>query len=263
MPVLVAAIAALGLAVGSFLNVVVARVPAGLSIVRPASRCPRCEHEIRNRHNVPVLGWLALRGRCYDCSEPISVRYPLVEAATAVLFVLTVLRLAHLGSLAATPAFLYLAAAGTALALIDAATHRLPDAIVLPSYAVLALLFTATTAVTGDWHALARAIAGAGLSVLFYGAMWRVYPQGMGFGDVKLAGVLGMALGYLGWAALAVGTFAAFVVGGVVGTVLLLATARTRRSHLAFGPFMVLGVWVALLAAQPLSQSYLALVRAS
>lgn len=263
MPVLLAAIGALGLAVGSFLNVVVARVPAGLSIVRPASRCPSCGHGIRARHNVPVLGWLALRGRCHDCTERISVRYPLVEAATAVLFVVTALRLAQLGELTATPAFLYLAATGTALALIDAATHRLPDAIVLPSYVVLAVLLTATSAVTGDWHALGRAGIGALLSIALYAAMWVAYPAGMGFGDVKLAGVLGAAAGYLGWPELVVGTFAAFVLGGVVGTVFLLTTDRTRRSRLAFGPFMVAGVWVALLAAQPVTASYLALVRAS
>lgn len=262
MPLLIAAIGALGLAVGSFLNVVVARVPAGMSIVRPASRCPRCEHGIRNRHNVPVLGWLALRGRCYDCAEPISVRYPAVELATAALFVLTVLRLAQLGHLAAAPAFLFLAAVGTTLALIDASTHRLPDVIVLPSYPVLATLLTVTSAVTGDWSALGRAGIGAALSALLYLGMRSAYPAGMGRGDVKLSGLLGMALGYLSWSALALGTFAAFLLGGLVGTVLLLTTARTRRSHLPFGPFMVAGVWVAVLAAQPVADSYLALVRA-
>src|SRR3954453_9233125 len=78
----------LGLAIGSFLNVVIYRVPTGLSVVSPPSACPKCGHEIRNRHNVPVLGWLVLRGRCYDCQAPISARYPLVEAGTGVLFAL-------------------------------------------------------------------------------------------------------------------------------------------------------------------------------
>src|SRR5581483_3031157 len=96
-----------GLAIGSFLNVVIYRVPAGESVVRPPSRCPACAAEIRGRHNVPVLGWLALRGRCADCRAPISARYPLVELATGVAFVLITLRLAGLHLTAALPAYLY------------------------------------------------------------------------------------------------------------------------------------------------------------
>lgn len=260
MPVLIAAIGALGLAVGSFLNVVVYRVPAGLSLVRPGSHCPDCQQPVRHRHNVPVLGWLALRGRSYDCSSRISVRYPLVEAATGVLFVLTVAQLAHLDQLVSAPAYLYLAAAGTALTLIDARTHRLPDWIVLPSYPVLFGLLALTSAISGDGAALSRGLTGAALSISVYLLMWLVYPGGMGFGDVKLAGLVGMALAYLSWPALAVGTFAAFLLGGVVGTVLLVTTERTRRSRLAFGPFMVAGVWVALLLARPIASSYLALI---
>lgn len=259
MPVLIFAIGALGLAVGSFLNVVVARIPAGLSVVRPASRCPDCSSAIRRRHNVPVLGWLVLRGRCFDCDSPISPRYPVVEAATAVLFVLTTLQLLHLDRFPAVPAFLYLAAVGTALTLIDLKTQRLPSRIVLPSYAVVGALLTVTSAVTGDWIALGRAAAGAGLSFVLYLFMWLVYPAGMGRGDVNLAGLLGMALGYLSWSAVAVGTFSAFLLGGLVGAVLLATTSRSRRTRVAFGPFMVIGVWVAVLAAGPLTDSYLAL----
>lgn len=260
MPVLVAAIGALGLAVGSFLNVVAYRVPAGLSLVSPGSHCPDCERPVRRRHNVPVLGWLALRGRCYDCTAQISPQYPLVEAATAVLFVVTVVQLAHLDRLVSAPAYLYLAGAGTALTLIDARTHRLPDSIVLPSYPVLLGLLALTSAVTGDWSALLRGVVGAVLSFGVYLLMWLVYPAGMGYGDVKLAGLVGMALAYLSWPALAVGTFAAFLLGGVVGTVLLVATARSRKSRLAFGPFMVAGVWVALLLARPITSAYLSLI---
>ncbi len=257
MPVLVAAVALLGLAVGSFLNVVVHRVPAGLSLVSPASRCPECEHPIRRRHNVPVLGWLLLRGRCADCSTRISVHYPLVELGTAVLFVATALQLRHLGRLPSTPAYLYLAAAGVALALIDGRSHRLPDAIVLPSYPVVLALLSVASAVSGDWPALLRAGLGGAASLLGYLAIWLAYPKGLGFGDVKLAGVLGMALAYLSWSALAVGTFAAFVVGGVVGVVLMAATHRGRKAAIAFGPFMVAGVWVAFLASHPITQAYL------
>src|SRR5277367_6089083 len=109
----------LGLLVGSFLNVVVYRVPAGQSIVRPSSHCPNCGNPIRNRHNVPVLSWLALRGKCADCSKSISARYPIVEALTGALFVVVTIRLANLHIVAALPAYLYFAAAGLALAAID------------------------------------------------------------------------------------------------------------------------------------------------
>lgn len=256
---LVVAVALLGLAVGSFVNVVVHRVPAGLSLVSPGSHCPHCDHPIRVRHNVPVLGWLVLRGRCADCSSRISVRYPLVELGTAVLFVVTGLRLAQLHRLPAAPAYLYLAAAGVALALIDAGSRRLPDAIVLPSYPVLLLLLTGASAVSGDWVALLRGVAAGAASLVVYLVIWFAFPAGMGLGDVKLAGLLGMALGYLSWTAVAVGTFAAFAVGGGVGLVLLAATDRGRKTAVAFGPFMVIGVWVAFVATPTISGAYLKL----
>lgn len=263
MPITVTAIALVGLAVGSFVNVVVYRVPAGLSLVSPGSRCPRCDHPVRARHNVPVLGWLVLRGRCVDCSAPISVRYPLVEFGTAVLFVVTVLRLVQLHRLPSAPAYLYLAAAGIALALIDAGSHRLPDAIVLPSYPVLLLLLTGASAVSGDWAALLRSVAAGTASFVVYLVIWFAYPAGMGFGDVKLAGLLGIALGYLSWAAVAVGTFTAVAVGGAVGVILLVTAARGRKAALAFGPFMVTGVWVAFLAGPAITSAYLHLSRSA
>src|SRR6476620_2199972 len=108
--------AVLGLAVGSFLNVVIWRVPRGESVVRPPSHCPGCDRPIRPRDNIPVLSWLLLRGRCRDCGEPISIRYPLVEVGTAVLFVVLTLRI---GFEAELPAYLYLGAIGVALAMID------------------------------------------------------------------------------------------------------------------------------------------------
>src|SRR5919205_3026069 len=123
----------LGLAVGSFLNVVIHRVPRGESLVRPGSHCPHCGSAIRKRHNVPVLGWLPLRGRCADCRTPISARYPLVEAGTAALFVAVAARFGWSWEL---PAYLYLAAIAVALAAIDLDVLRLPDQIVLPSYGV-------------------------------------------------------------------------------------------------------------------------------
>lgn len=260
MPVLVVALALLGLAVGSFLNVVIHRVPAGLSLVAPGSRCPQCENPIRNRHNVPVLGWLWLRGSCADCANPISIRYPLVELATAVVFVALVLRAGMTDALAALPAQLVFAGLGLALALIDLDTHRLPDVLVLPAYPVLAVLLGAAAVWQGDLGAFGRAVVGgAALYVLYY-ALALAKPGGMGFGDVKLAGIVGVVLGYSSWSALLVGGFAAFLLGGVTGVALLATHRADRRSGVPFGPFMVAGAILALLAAAPIADAYLNLV---
>ncbi len=255
---MIAALAALlGLAVGSFLNVVVHRVPRGESVVRPPSACPRCGHPIRARDNVPVLSWVLLRGRCRDCAEPIAVRYPLVEVLTAALFVLVVLRF---GVSAAVPAYLYLAAIAVALALIDLDTHRLPNAIVLPSYPVLAVLLAIASWGEGEWGALLRAAIGGAVLWLAYFLLLVVYPAGMGFGDVKLAGLLGAALAWVGWGSLAVGGFAAFLLGGLYSVGLLLAGRANRKSGIPFGPWMLLGAAVGVAVGEPLWHAYLGLV---
>lgn len=247
----------LGLAIGSFLNVVVWRVPRGESVVHPPSACPRCGMRIGPRDNVPVLSWVLLRGRCRGCGEPISVRYPLVEAGTALGFVLT---LWWSGVTPQLPAYLYLCAIAVALALIDLDTKRLPDAIVLPSYLVAAVLLTGAAAMTGDWSALLRAgIAGAAL-LTFYLVLFVIYPAGMGLGDVKLAGVLGMYLGWVGWGALVVGAFAAFLVGGLFAIGLMVLGRAGRRSGIPFGPWMLAGTAIGLAAGERLWDAYLSLM---
>ncbi|MCA1984599.1 prepilin peptidase [Nocardioides nematodiphilus] len=232
---------ALGLCVGSFLNVVVHRVPAGLSVVSPGSACPGCAHGIRARHNVPVLGWLALRGRCFDCGMPISARYPLVEAGTAVLFAAVVLRFPDQPRL--WPALLYVAAIGVALTLIDLDVRRLPDAIVLPSYPALAVLLV----LAGDAPALTRALIGGLLLGAIYAAIALV-SGAMGWGDVKLAGLLGAVLAYVSWEALILGGYLAFVLGAGVGIALLVLGRAGRRTAVPFGPFMIGAVLLTLLA---------------
>lgn len=254
MPALIALSAVLGLVVGSFLNVVVWRVPRGESVVSPPSHCPGCDRQIRHRDNVPVLSWLLLRGRCRDCREPISARYPLVELVTAALFALLTWQIGLEWEL---PAFLYLAAISVALALIDIDVHRLPNAIVLPSYGVVAALLLLPAVVEGEWGDLLR--AGLGGLVMFgaYFLLVFIYPAGMGFGDVKLAGVLGTYLGWLGWGVLAVGGFLGFLLGGVLGAVLMLAGRAGRKSAIPFGPFMLAGALVAVLAGDDISAWYL------
>lgn len=243
-----------GLAIGSFLNVVAHRVPAGESVVRPPSACPACGHPIRGRHNVPVLGWLVLRGRCFDCGAPISARYPLVEAGTAALFVPVALCFGSDGDgLRLLPAYLTFAAVSVVLALIDLDVHRLPDAIVLPSYPVLAVLL----AIGGDGGALLRALEGGAVLTLFFFVVWYVAPGGMGFGDVKLAGLVGAMTAHLTWGTFLVGAFLGFLLGAVAGILLMAGGRAGRKTALPFGPFMVLGAWTAILGAGHLGDSYL------
>ncbi|MEV8514981.1 prepilin peptidase [Dactylosporangium sp. NPDC051484] len=246
----------LGLAVGSFLNVVIHRVPRGESLVTPPSRCPNCGNGVRHRHNIPVLGWLVLRGRCADCGVRIGVRYPLVELTTALLFVAVALRMHQLHLLSALPAYLYVAAAGIALAVIDLDWRRLPNVIVLPSYPVVAILLTLSAAWEDDWWALARSAIGAAALLAFFFTLAFAYPAGMGFGDVKLAGILGGVLGYLSWSALAIGAFAGFLLGAVVGVGIIVARKGDRKTAIPFGPFMIAGFLVALFAAAPIAQFY-------
>ena len=248
-------VALLGLAIGSFLNVVIHRVPRDESLVSPGSHCPGCGHPVRARHNVPVLGWLMLRGRCADCGTRISARYPLVEAGTAALFVAVAARFGWSWEL---PAYLYLAAVAIALAMIDLDVMRLPNKIVLPSYGVAAALLVPVSLTAGEPADLLRGSLAAGLLYLLYRllALW-----GMGGGDVKLAPLLGFYLGWLGWNAVAVGAFAGFLLGGLVGGVLLALRLANRRSRIPFGPYMLAGAFVAVFAAAPLTDWYTALLR--
>ena len=251
---------ALGLAIGSFLNVVVWRVPRGESLVAPPSACPSCAHPIRPRDNVPVASWLLLRGRCRDCAEPIHARYPLVEATTALAFVAIVsfYVTARPERVAEVPALLFLAATSICLALIDADTHTLPNRIVLPAYPISAALLLGASVVEGNWGALLSAAIGAVALFTFYLALALAYPRGMGLGDVKLAGVLGMFLGWFGWGELAVGAFAAFLLGGAYSIVLLATRRVDRGGGVPFGPWMLAGAWVGILWGDRIAHVYLA-----
>ncbi len=267
------ALGVFGSMIGSFLNVVVFRVPAGRSVVSPPSACGSCGQQIRAVDNVPVLSWLALKGRCRTCGSVISVRYPLVELGTALLFTLVSFRFvpavrfdgAVIGTLPLISgflvllAFLYFAAISVALALIDLDTHTLPNAIVLPAYLVGAGLLGAAGLLGGDPSRLVG--AGLGAVALFgvYLVAALVKPGGMGLGDVKLAGVIGLFLGFLGLPQLLVGAFAAFVLGGLFSIGLLVARRAGRGSGIPFGPWMLAGAWLGILAGEPITSFYLGL----
>ncbi|GAA1941601.1 A24 family peptidase [Agromyces allii] len=274
---LVAAVGVLGLAIGSFLNVVVYRVPAGKSVVAPPSACPECGSEIRPRDNVPVLSWLVLRGRCRDCSAPISARYPLVELFTGVAFACIAAWVAFgqgseasdAGAQATTGTLtvqlldlaimLVLAGVSIALALIDLDTKRLPNVIVMWAAILLGALVIVASLAADEPEAIGRAlIGGVGLFAVYL-LLAIVSRGGMGMGDVKLAGVLGLVLAYFGWAELFVGAFAAFLLGGIAGIALLLTRKAGRRTAIPFGPWMLLGAWVGIVFGQPLAAWYLGL----
>jgi len=264
----------LGLVIGSFLNVVAYRVPARISLLRE-SRCPHCDTRIKPWHNVPVVSWLALGGKCANCHARISARYPIVEAITGAAFAVVtwwgLTGYAEMWETASrsTPgawalglvivALLYFAAVSIVLTLIDLDTHRLPNSIVLPSYLVAGALFTAAALVSGDLLALLRAVIGMAALYVFYFTLRLVRPSGMGGGDVKLAGLIGIHLGWIGWGALAVGAFAAFVFGGLFGVVLMLARRAGRKTAIPFGPWMIAGAWTGVFAGEAVGRWYVGL----
>jgi leader peptidase (prepilin peptidase)/N-methyltransferase len=244
----------LGLAVGSFLNVVIHRVPRGESVVRPRSRCPGCEAPIAARDNVPVLSYVALRARCRACGTLIPLRYPTVEVLTAGLFAAMALRF---GPSAELPAYLVLTAALVALSVIDLDTFLLPNVITYPLAGALLALLGVAAAVRADPGAWVRAVAGGAAAFGFFLVVHLISPRGMGFGDVKLSFSLGAALGWLSGGHVFVGLFLGFLLGALVGMALIVAGRRSRRQHIPFGPFLAAGTILGVLAGDPLLDLWL------
>jgi leader peptidase (prepilin peptidase)/N-methyltransferase len=235
--------ALLGLAVGSFLNVVIYRVPRKESIVSPRSACPQCHTPISNRDNIPVVSWLLLRGRCRTCGKPISARYPIVEATTALLFAGMALRF---GYNAALPAYLVLIAGLLALACIDLDCRLLPRRIVYPLLGLVAPLLLAASIATRHWHPLVVAVACSAAWFLVFFAINFASERLLGFGDVRLALVLGLGLGWLGVPVVLVGFFAANLLGAVVGIYLVARKLATRETQVPYGVFLAAGAALAV-----------------
>ena len=235
-----------GLFVGSFLNVVIARLPERRSIVTPRSACPGCDGPIPWYDNVPLLSFALLGGRCRSCRAPISWRYPVVEAATGGLFLLA---LARRGLSLDLVSALVLLAALVAVTGIDLAHQIIPDVITLPGIAV----GLACSLVTGQprWlESLIGAVVGGGLFLLIIVAS----GGGMGGGDMKLGAMLGA---FLGWRLLLVGVMISVLAGGVVAIALLALRRRGRKDAVPFGPFLALGGALALLWGERILQWYL------
>jgi leader peptidase (prepilin peptidase) / N-methyltransferase len=257
----------LGLAFGSFGNVIVfrARMPKA-NLISP-SCCLACGAKISARDNVPVISWLLLKGKCRSCGAPISPIYPAVELATGVLFVAFVNLPSPLGDsrnetdwatgLLVAVALCWLACAGVALAAIDFRDFRLPNQLVFSLYVVAAVIFLAASFIQVDFGAMLRGLLGAGISLLIYGAIVLIAPSGMGVGDLKLSGALGLYLGWFGWGSLFLGWLFAFGLGALFGLGILLFKRVKVRTAIAFGPWMIVGAFLAVLFGNSIWEAYL------
>jgi leader peptidase (prepilin peptidase)/N-methyltransferase len=263
----------LGLMVGSFLNVVIHRLPTmmerdwaaqcaelkgepppvfePLSLARPRSRCPRCGHAITALENIPVLSWLLLHGKCKGCAAPISVRYPLIEALTGLLFAFAAW---HFGWTTAGAGALIFVAALVALTAIDFDTQLLPDDITLPLLWI-GLALNAFNVYTDLKSAVIGAMAG-------YLSLWSVYwafklttgKEGMGYGDFKLLAALGA---WLGWQMLPLAILLSSFVGAVIGITLMVFARHGRNVPIPFGPYLAAAGAIALVWGKPLTRAYL------
>lgn len=246
--VVIAVAAVMGLCVGSFLNVVIWRVPLGMSVNRPASHCVHCRQQLAWWQNVPILSWVGLRGRCHRCAARISARYPAVEAGCAALFV--AVALARDGA-DAVP-YCIAAAGMLALSIIDLDHHRLPDVVLVPTVALTAGGFGVVGLTGGRTGPLVAALAGGAIGFALLFLIHAVQPAGMGFGDVKLAALCGLALGWSGIERVPLGLFAAFFAGAVVGVAALASGRATRRTRIPFGPFLCVASLAVALYGDPL-----------
>jgi leader peptidase (prepilin peptidase)/N-methyltransferase len=243
----------IGLAVGSFLNVVIYRVPLGRSIVRPPSACPACAAPVGPADNIPVVSWLLLRGRCRQCGVAISWRYPIVEILTAVLFAVTAVRF---GSSWTLPAELAFVGGTLALAAVDLERYLLPRAILYPTLVLVGLGVLVAATATGQWRRLAIAAAcSAGAFGVFYVINW-IRPSWLGFGDVRLASLLGLALGWVGPWYLLIGFMVANFLGAALGVALMLAGRASRSTPLPYGVFLGSGAMCALFVGAPIITWY-------
>src|SRR4051794_20361223 len=237
-----------GLIIGSFLNVVAWRLPRGESLIRPRSKCPGCLAQVKPYDNLPVVSWLALRGRCRGCGERISPRYPVIEAVTAVLYVAVVA--AKHDDVLQMVLGLVLVTFLVPIAVIDLDHRIIPNKLTGPA----AILTIALGAALEPSYLPEQLAAGAGALLFFY-LPALIHRKGMGMGDVKLAAVLGLYLGR----AVSPAIFAGLILGVVVGAAIVASkgVSEGRRTKVPFGPFLALGALIAIFAGDAIVDSYL------
>ena len=257
MALLVVGTGVLGLIFGSFGTVAAWRIPRRESIVAGRSHCPSCGAMITWVENVPVLSWLFLRGRCRHCANPISIRYPLIELSTGILFALCAAKFEWSVETFVFAAFCWVL---VVLTVIDLDTKLLPNRIVYPAFVVGWAGLVAAAIADGTTDRLLDAAIGAGIFGGTFFLIALIAPRGMGFGDVKLGFVLGTFLGYARLGLVPVGMFLAFLIGAVTGVVVMLATGGNRKMQIPFGPFLALGTVIAIFAGEPLLDWYVDLL---
>lgn len=246
---MVAGCAVLGLLIGSFLTVVVDRVPDGRSVVAPPSACGACGHRLTALDLVPVASWLGLRGKCRHCGTKIGIEPLILEGATVALFVAMALRF---GADPVLPAFLVLSAALVALVWIDLREFRLPREITYTAIALSAPIIVIAALVDDDPRRIWRAALGAAIALAIMLVIYLASQGGMGDGDVRLAPLLGLHLGYLDPAIVPIGLFLGFAIGAVVGLLAIAFGKAGRKTALPFGPFLAAGTVAAVWAGDPL-----------
>ncbi len=251
-PAFLVLLAISGPVIGVFLNVVIVRVPAGQSVIHPRPGCTHCEGAIGLRDSIPVLSWVVLRGRCRRCGASISAGRPLVEWANGVLWVAAGVRFGP--HLIVVP-YLALFSVLLVLAVIDLELYILPNKITYPAILVSLGLIPLLSAVLGHPGWATRALIGGAGYFLFLFIPALIYPKGMGFGDVKMAGLMGLYLGWIHPVLALLSLVIASVIGLVAGLVVLLVRRGKSRPY-PFGPWLALGCVLAILASKPLLATY-------
>lgn len=250
----IATCAVLGLLIGSFLTVVVDRVPDGRSVISPPSACPHCDHRLGGRDLVPVVSWVAHRGRCRHCGASIGWEPIIVEVACAVGFVVMGLRFGP--TMTAIPYFV-LVAAMVALSWVDLRDRRLPREISYTATAISGAVMVTIAVVTGQWQPISSAVIGASAATIAMAVIYVVSRGGMGEGDVRVSPLLGLHLGYLGLLLVPIGFFLGFLFGAVVGVLGILTGLAGRKSGLPLGPFLALGTVVTILFGDAIVEAWL------
>ncbi len=239
--------AVMGLIIGSFLTVVVDRVPRGGSVVEPPSACGACGNRLGPLDLVPIASWLVLRGKCRHCGNPIGKEPLIIEIATATIFVLFGIKL---GANAVLPAFWILGAALVALVWIDLREQRLPREITYTAFALSSIVIVGAALYNDEPERIWQSALGAGIALAIMGLIYLASRGGMGDGDVRLAPLLGLHLGYLNPGIVPVGLFWGFLLGAVVGVAMMAVSKAGRKTALPFGPFLAAGTVIAVFGGQ-------------
>ena len=244
-----------GACIGSFLNVCIYRIPAGTSIVRPPSSCPRCKNEIAFYDNIPILSWLLLLGKCRACGAPIAVRYPLVELMTGLFAAACIVFFGPTWHALAAFAFI---AVLIVVAFIDLDHRIIPDAISLPGIPIFFIAAIAATDLTWQSSVVGVLAGGGSLFAVAWGYQTITGREGMGGGDIKLLAMIGA---FIGWRGILFTLFAASAIGTLIGIVAMIRSGKGMKLAIPFGPFLALGAVLYLFFGVPIFHWYFGMLR--